>query len=78
MENKSKDDNPEKIKIDKALRPETEEQRSAESRIGEADIAQCRARMAALSTPGRILTQEGEELVVPATMARAMFEAESN
>jgi hypothetical protein len=75
MANESTPAKAEPVKIDKTLRAETEAQRSGQAKVSEADIAECRARMAALKTPGRILDHDGKEVVVPVSLVRAMFEA---
>jgi len=57
------------------LRPETKAQRDKGAKIGEADIAEARARAAALSEPGKTLDQNGEVVTVSAATARALLEA---
>lgn len=57
------------------LRPETQKQREQGAKIGEADIAECHARMAALSVGGEVLDANGKTVRVTAATARAMLEA---
>ena len=57
------------------LRPETKTQRDQGAKIGEADIAEVRARMSALSANGETLDGEGKVVRVTAATARALLEA---
>ena len=57
------------------LRPETDEQRAATAKIGEADIAEARARMSELSVSGQLLDKGGNVMRFPAREAREMLEA---
>lgn len=57
------------------LRSESKEQREQGAKIGEADIAEVRARMSALSASGETLDKEGKVVRVSAATARALLES---